>query len=117
MSLYREIVENAAVIYDDDSYAHLKAEDVERFLANQVSKTYWLKKEISDLKADKSHSKSGQYIDVTFKVPVECIEVINARVIDGMAEFESIIIENCDFEIDQNSYDDSMIGQLAAERG
>ena len=36
MNLYEEIVENAAVIYDDEFYAHLKAEDVEKFLANQV---------------------------------------------------------------------------------
>ena len=103
MILYREIVENAAVIYDDGFYAHLKADDIEAFL-----------------KIKQPEELSGETIEMTFMVPIESIN-IDAKVISDKSDdptydvtTNEITVDFCEFELKE--YDDSETDKLAIQR-
>ena len=123
VSLFDRMMESVRIKYDGD-LAFAKTDDIQVFLGEQESKVERLEKELMNLKRDKSVSPSGNYIDVTFEVPAEHIEIEGAKVLhdkethDTPESFdvthEFITVDGCNFDI--NCYDVSQIDKLAIQR-
>ncbi len=61
MSIFKELEKNCKVIFDGDAFAYFKADDVAKFLKER--------------QADFAKSESGKFINVEFRIPVECVSL------------------------------------------
>jgi len=59
--MFKELEKNCKVIFDGDAFAYFKADDIQKFLKER--------------QADFAKSESGKYINVEFRIPVECVNV------------------------------------------
>jgi len=104
MTLFRDLEENAKVVYVD-GYAYLKSDDVKAYMQKGQSTSI-------------HKSKSGQYIQIEINVPVDMINIEGADILGESGDYETdhddITVDDCLFEIVKYDYDE--INQLAFER-